>query len=79
VQDIETFKEKLEFLITKFEKDKHHYLSKGYLEAQLRIDFLNPFFEALGWDIENKAFSLFSLKRALLRVESSIFSTAFLY
>ncbi|MBI5043145.1 MAG: N-6 DNA methylase, partial [Nitrospirae bacterium] len=53
--DIEIFKEKLHTLISKFEKDKHHYLSKGYLEAQLRIDFLNPFFEALGWDIENKA------------------------
>ncbi|MFZ3065748.1 MAG: N-6 DNA methylase [Nitrospirota bacterium] len=55
MQDIETFKEKLKSLISKFEKDKHHYLSKGYLEAQLRIDFLNPLFEALGWDIENKA------------------------
>jgi type I restriction-modification system DNA methylase subunit len=55
VADIEIFKEKLHTLISKFEKDKHHYLSKGYLEAQLRIDFLNPFFEALGWDIENKA------------------------
>ncbi len=53
--DIEIFKEKLHALISKFEKDKHHYLSKGYLEAQLRIDFLNPLFEALGWDIENKA------------------------
>ena len=55
MQDIKSFKEKLNSLITKFEKDKHHYLSKGYLEAQLRIDFLNPLFEALGWDIENKA------------------------
>ena len=30
-------------------------LQKGYPEAQVRIDFLNPFFDALGWDIENKA------------------------
>ena len=55
MQDIKSFKEKLQSLITKFEKDKRHYLSKGYLEAQIRIDFLNPLFEALGWDIENKA------------------------
>jgi len=55
VQSIETFREKLQTLISKFEKDKYHYLSKGYLEAQVRIDFINPFFKALGWDIENKA------------------------
>ncbi|MDA8215609.1 MAG: N-6 DNA methylase [Nitrospiraceae bacterium] len=55
MQPIETFREKLQTLITKFEKDKTHYLSKGYLEAQVRIDFINPLFKALGWDIENKA------------------------
>ncbi|MBM4141596.1 MAG: hypothetical protein FJ242_08995, partial [Nitrospira sp.] len=32
-----------------------HYLSKGYPEAQVRVDFINPLFKALGWDIENKA------------------------
>src|SRR3990170_544299 len=52
--DINSFKEKLQTLVTKFEKDKTHYRSKGYPEAQVRLDFLNPFFEALGWDIENK-------------------------
>lgn len=53
--DIDSFKEKLQTLVTKFEKDKTHYLSKGYPEAQVRVDFINPFFKALGWDIENKA------------------------
>ncbi len=53
--DKEIFREKLKVLISKFEKDKTHYLSKGYIEAQVRIDFINPFFKALGWDIENKA------------------------
>ena len=55
MSDIESFREKLQTLIIKFEKDKNHYLSKGYPEAQVRIDFLNPLFKALGWDIENKA------------------------
>ena len=32
--DIDSFREKLQTLITKFEKDKTHYLSKGYPEAQ---------------------------------------------
>jgi len=40
--DIHSFREKLQTLITKFEKDKTHYLSKGYPEAQVRIDFNNP-------------------------------------
>ncbi len=52
---IETFKERLQTLVAKFQKDSHHYLSRGYLEAQVRIDFINPFFDALGWDIENRA------------------------
>jgi len=55
MSDINSFREKLGALILKFEKDRHHYLSKGYPEAQVRLDFLNPFFKALGWDIENKA------------------------
>jgi type I restriction-modification system DNA methylase subunit len=55
MSDINSFREKLLTLLSKFEKDKTHYLSKGYPEAQVRIDFLNPFFKALGWDIENKA------------------------
>ncbi|MCL5423196.1 MAG: Eco57I restriction-modification methylase domain-containing protein [Nitrospirae bacterium] len=53
--DIISFKERLQTLVTKFKKDKTHYRSKGYPEAQVRIDFLNPFFKALGWDMENKA------------------------
>jgi predicted type IV restriction endonuclease len=55
VPDIHDFKEKLLALVSKFDKDKNHYLTKGYPEAQVRIDFLDPLFEALDWDIENKA------------------------
>jgi len=53
--DINSFRENLRSLVSKFEQDKNHYLQKGYPEAQVRIDFLNPFFDSLGWDIENKA------------------------
>lgn len=55
MSDIESFRKRLQDLVSKFEKDKTHYLSKGYPEAQVRVDFLNPLFEALGWDIENRA------------------------
>ena len=53
--DLQSFKNDVQSLVRKFEQDKNYYLQKGYPEAQVRIDFLNPLFEALGWDIENKA------------------------
>lgn len=51
---IETFARDLERLIKKFDADKPHYLSKSYNEAQARVDFVSPFFKALGWDMENE-------------------------
>jgi hypothetical protein len=54
VADLQSFRQDVQSLVKKFEQDKNHYLQKGYPEAQLRIDFLNPFFEALGWDLENE-------------------------
>lgn len=52
---IETFKSTLRHLIYNFDRDLDYFLSKGYLEAQVRLDFITPFFEALGWDVINKA------------------------
>ncbi len=52
--DIHSFRKDVQSLVGKFEQDKNHYLQKGYPEAQLREDFLNPLFKALGWDLENK-------------------------
>ena len=43
--DTAKVKEHIQNLVEKFERDKHHYLSKGYLEAQTRKDFIDPFFE----------------------------------
>lgn len=52
---IDTFRSDLEKLIRKFDADQQHYVSKDYLEAQARVDFISPFFKALGWDMENEA------------------------
>lgn len=41
-------------LIEKFETHKDAYKSGKYNETQLRREFLDPFFEALGWDVFNK-------------------------
>ena len=52
---IEHFRSVVETLVSNFQSDKIYCLSKGYLEAQARTDFITPFFEALGWDVSNKA------------------------
>lgn len=42
-------------LVEKFKEHQEVYKSSQYNEENLRVDFLNPFFKALGWDIENEA------------------------
>lgn len=42
-------------LVDRFERNIEAYRSPAYNEAQLRSEFIDPFFEALGWDVTNKA------------------------
>ncbi|MEO5644047.1 MAG: adenine methyltransferase, partial [Bacteroidia bacterium] len=42
-------------LIEKYNGDRKYYLTNKYNETLLRSDFLDPFFELLGWDIKNNA------------------------
>jgi len=49
----ESFQVELSRLVAKFERGLHEFKHPGYLEAQLRDDFLSPFFAALGWDMKN--------------------------
>jgi type I restriction-modification system DNA methylase subunit len=41
-------------LVERFQDNRDSYTAQGYNEAQLRQEFLNPFFAALGWDVANK-------------------------
>lgn len=41
-------------LIARFERNLEAYRAQGYNETQVRQEFLNPFFEALGWDVANR-------------------------
>lgn len=38
-------------LSTKFNENLSHYLSKGYQEAEVRQDYIDKFYTALGWDV----------------------------
>ncbi len=42
-------------LIKRFEQNIESYRSHAYNETQVRREFIDPFFEALGWDVANKA------------------------
>jgi len=41
-------------LVQRFDQHRAAYRSGEYNETQLRREFLDPFFEALGWDVFNK-------------------------
>src|SRR5712691_2813790 len=41
-------------LVERFERQIDSYRSPQYNETQLRREFLDPFFKALGWDIDNE-------------------------
>ncbi|MFZ0535120.1 MAG: hypothetical protein WAM09_18270, partial [Anaerolineales bacterium] len=49
-------------LVENFEIHRRAYLSQDYNEAQVRLEFIDPFFEALGWDMFNKQSYAFAYK-----------------
>lgn len=50
----ETARQIIADLAERFSKNLTVYKNAGYNETQLRREFLDPFFEALGWDVANK-------------------------
>jgi len=45
---------KISELVERFARNKDVYKNPKYNETQLRREFLDPFFSALGWDMDNK-------------------------
>ena len=45
----------LENLVENFDRNIASYRSSSYNEAQVRVEFIDPLFELLGWDVHNKA------------------------
>ena len=46
----------IEELIDKFDSDPDFYRSNYFNETEVRTQFINPFFEALGWDVYHKCY-----------------------
>src|SRR5665648_1054706 len=42
-------------LVERFSRNREQYLNPAYNETQVRREFLDPFFTALGWDVDNTA------------------------
>ncbi|MBN2031010.1 N-6 DNA methylase [bacterium] len=42
-------------LVEKFHRNLKEYRSPQYNETNIRVEFVNPFWEALGWDVLNKS------------------------
>lgn len=42
-------------LVEQFDRNRDDYRSGRYNETQLRREFLDPFFDALGWDVSNRS------------------------
>ncbi len=42
-------------LVQRYEANRDYYLTDKYNETLLRSDFLDSFFELLGWDVKNLA------------------------
>ena len=45
---------KISELVERFDRNLEAYKQGKYNETQVRLEFINPFFEELGWDITNK-------------------------
>ena len=53
-QSFDSAYKKVKELVAKFKQGEKHYLSQSYSEAEVRQDFLDDFFTALGWDVTHK-------------------------
>jgi hypothetical protein len=47
--------DKVAELVERYVRDRDVYMSDEYNEAQLRREFIDPFFRELGWDVDNTA------------------------
>ncbi len=46
--------EKIKSLVERFDEQKEFYKHQDYNETQTRRDFIDPFWKALGWDVDNE-------------------------
>lgn len=51
--NIQEIKNTIHILVEKYKSNRDFYRTSRFNETQVRTEFLDPLFEALGWDIRN--------------------------
>jgi hypothetical protein len=59
-------------LVKRFEEQLSSYIKPTYKEAQTREDFINPFFKALGWDVDNSQLEAAEAYREVMYEDSDL-------
>ncbi len=67
---------KLKSLIQKFSQNIQEYKNPNYNEANLRLEFLNPFFELLGWDVRNEQNFHINYKEVLVEERIDVYGSS---
>ncbi|KXA95217.1 hypothetical protein AKJ36_01250 [candidate division MSBL1 archaeon SCGC-AAA259I07] len=52
--DIKETRKRVQELVQAYDQRKEEYRHEDYNESEVRADFIDPFFEALGWDVDNR-------------------------
>ena len=55
MSDFETSKKQIASLVEEFKTNEHIYKTAAFDEENTKINFINKFFQALGWDVTNEA------------------------
>lgn len=55
LQNNDTRREELRDLVARYDANRSEYISPSYGETSLRVEFLDPLFCILGWDVNNEA------------------------
>lgn len=55
LQSNDARREKLRDLVTRYDANRSEYTNPNYGETSLRVEFLDPLFCILGWDVNNEA------------------------
>jgi type I restriction-modification system DNA methylase subunit len=62
---LESFKSEIRLLVDSFDRDKRAIKADGMNEADLRLQYLDPLFAALGWDVGNRALAPYAMREVL--------------
>jgi hypothetical protein len=52
-QSLHEARAEIERLVERFARNLDVYKRAEYKETQVRVEFIDPFFEALGWDVRS--------------------------